>query len=135
MSSRWPRIVRVLLFLVSLASLGARRAAADEQDVTVHVDTRLEISAAGDREATVEIVWGDAYEKVKERSPDARRFLQEMLPERASYEMRNSSARYDDARKAVVMHMTELAAAKNFGGGRWELEPEPTASFEVPPSP
>jgi len=125
------RLAASLVLLASIAGPGPRAPdASADGAVTVGIDASLDVSATGDRRARVQIAFpAPAYDTVKARNPDPRRFLQDLAPDRADSEMEDMTARYDDARHAVVLEMLERAAARFRGDGTWELEPEPTATL------
>ncbi len=62
-----------------------------------------------------------AFDAVKAKVPDPRRFLQDLMPSRANYESTGASATYDDPAHAVRLAMTLRGAVRNAGGGRWEF--------------
>jgi hypothetical protein len=65
-----------------------------------------------------------AYDAIKAKIPDPRRFLQDLTPGRANYESVGATAAYDDAKHAVRLTMTQRGAVKNLGDGRWEFSLE-----------
>ncbi|MFO0931355.1 MAG: hypothetical protein U1E39_01450 [Planctomycetota bacterium] len=114
----------VLLLLVGgVTALVARPAAADgEEGFVVELAGAVEADAVGDLAFELDLVFPQAaYDAIKAKIPDPRRFLQDLTPGRANYESVGATAAYDDAKHAVRLTMTQRGAVKNLGDGRWEF--------------
>lgn len=125
MSRLRPSVVAFLLLLLAggAASWGARPAAADgEEAFVVELAGAVEADAVGDLAFALDLVFpANAYDAIKAKIPDPRRFLQDLTPGRASYESVGATAAYDDAKHAVRLSLTQRGAVRNLGGGRWEF--------------
>lgn len=101
---------------------------------SVRIEGEVEVTPAGDAAAQLRIRFHpEDYEKVKAAAPDPRKFLQDMSPNRADYQVGpDARAGYNDEAKSVAMFLTELGAAKNRGEGRWEILMEAGMEQEGP---
>lgn len=83
----------------------------------------VELLATGDVEARIEVHFHpDIYAKVRENTPDPAKFLQDMRPSRADYEVApGAKAAFDDDAHAVVLLMHELGGVRGLGEGQWAL--------------
>ena len=86
----------------------------------------VDVAPQGDADGRVEIHFAaEDYARVKEASPDARKFLQDLRSNRADYEIGpDPTAGYDDDAHAVVLLMRELGACRHLGGGAWAIPVE-----------
>ena len=112
----------LLLLLVAAAARADGPATAAEKGA-MRISAEVDVSAAGDASALIRLAFHpEDFATVKAKSPDPRRFLQDIRGSRADYETApDMKAEYDDDGSAVVMKVTELGAAKNRGDGSWEM--------------
>lgn len=116
-----PRIAAGLASLALALGLGhaPTTSAADE---VVKLDGTVEADEVGDARLQVDLAFPAAFfAQAKAQFPDARRWLQDLVPSRANLEWSDPSAAYVDAKHAVSLEMTWRGAVKNRGGGRWEM--------------
>ncbi len=125
-------VAAAFLFLLAFGGAFARAddpppqaapAEAPEKPATVTISARMDVDSVGNGRATIEIALKeDAYARLKAQAEDPKRWLQDMAPKRADYEVApGATAVYDDDKHAVVLALTELSSAKNRGEGRWEI--------------
>jgi hypothetical protein len=86
----------------------------------------VDVESHGDANGRVEIHFAaEDFARVKEASPDPRKFLQDLRSGRADYEIGpDPTAGYDDEAHAVVLLMRELGACRHLGGGLWAIPVE-----------
>lgn len=120
-----PSLLALVLLLLAggASALVARPAVADgEEGFVVELAGAVEADAVGDLAFELDLVFPQAaYDAIKTKIPDPRRFLQDLTPGRANYESVGATAAYDDAKHAVRLTMTQRGAVKNLGDGRWEF--------------
>lgn len=136
MRKAWPFFAgMVVLVLAAAAGAGPRAFAEDPPEAgapaeafgTVRIDARLDVDPVGNAKASATVAFrAEDFGKVKASAEDPKKWLQDLKPSRADYEIApGATAVYDDARSAIVLALTELGAAKNRGEGRWEIAIDP----------
>jgi hypothetical protein len=92
----------------------------------VRIGADVDVKPTGDLTAKLRIRFhASDYDRVKQGTPDAKKFLQDMAPARADYQLApGAKSTYDDAAHSIVITATELGGAKNRGEGRWETKLE-----------
>lgn len=90
------------------------------------VSLEVDVLPTGDAKKRLEHFFPAAiYAKFKGANPDPRKFLQDLAGSRANEEYApDPQVGYDDAARAVVLVNEQYGAARNLGGGRWEIRVE-----------
>lgn len=88
----------------------------------------VSLQPTGDVDVRIEVHFHpDVYAKVRESTPDPAKFLQDMRPNRADYEVApGAKAGFDDQAHAVILLMRELGGVRGLGEGRWALPIAPS---------
>lgn len=88
----------------------------------VRVDGTFKLQPNGDGQADVRIGFSPAdYTRIKSENPNAFRFLKDYSSGRTDTVITDTTARYEDAKSAVILKMTQRGALQNRGAGRWQL--------------
>jgi hypothetical protein len=99
-----------------------------EEAELVHagMTTTAQLLPTGDIKGHVEITFpDDVFKMLREQIAEPHRFLRDLKPTRAKVEVSPfSTARYDEARSAVVINLHLLGAVENRGNGFWVYKPD-----------
>ena len=118
-------LFRAMPLLLALAVLGAPapKATGEEERRDVQLSGTGELNAAGDVRALIRMVFPeDLFKELKARSRNPQGFLRDFAGKRHDAEMTDTSARIDDEKRELVLHMTQRGAVINRGQGRWSFD-------------